>query len=109
MDREPGTAVGGTALGPSQSQELATFRMECQELRRSLIKMCATAENTSEQSIPDLRGALRSLEAKVDVLTSHAPTDASWEAVSEKRNGPEGAEPTMPKSPSPSKAYPGKY
>ena len=52
--------------------------------KKKSFKTNTTAGKTSEQAIPDLQGALRSLEAKEDVLTSQAPTGTLGEAVSEK-------------------------
>ena len=83
-DREYGRVGGGLALGAMQTQELETLKVECRELKRSLTKLSTTTEKSSDHLIPELQGALQSLEAKVEVLTSQAPTNISWEAVSEK-------------------------
>ena len=64
-------------------QQLASLTLEFRELKSTLARMRATTLKSSE-IIPSFQGALRSLEAKVDVLASQAPTDMSWEAVSEK-------------------------
>ena len=54
--------------------------MEFRELKSTLARISANTQKSSE-IIPNLPGALRSLEAKEDVLASQAPTDISWENV----------------------------
>ena len=60
-------AIGMSAkrayLGEPQLQELALLKTKCQELKKELTKMSATTEKTFGRLIPDLQGALRSLEA----------------------------------------------
>ena len=51
----------------------------------ALTRMSAAAHSAQKSSevTPSLHEALRSLEAGMDVVASQAPTDISWEAVSE--------------------------